>query len=497
METPETKKHWTNGEGYNRYITAELGSFRKNAWKEQITAHFDRDRNLKILDIGTGPGFFSCILAEEGYDVTGIDFSEGMLKCARENAEKLHVSPTFLLMDVNDLQFEDETFDVIVTRNVTWTLEFPEKVYTELRRILKPGGMLLIYDANWHMHWFDEEKLKRVKERERRHLEKYGKEEIVSGGDMEYFARAPLTSTLRPDWDIKTLENLGFDVAVEEDIGRKVYEEWEKELYAESPIFEICAVKKEKSEAENNMHTYWQGRAETFGFSHSKERLSEIGERFQRYLPQEDIKILDVGTGTGIIAVSLAKLGYDVTGVDLCSNMIEKAKENAKALNLDIEFYCTSAGDLPFADSSFDVIVNRNLTWALPDPEETFLQWKRVLKPGGILMYQDANQYYYYHNAEDFENRELYAKIRGGYHRSGGDGDFDPTLCDETAKDLPMAKVNRPYEWDDIALPQMGFDIVAEEIEKPQNKLKYGIAEGFANRFLIVAINNKPEEGGV
>ena len=236
--------YWEDGDNYNRYITSELNSFRKNAWKNQICAHFPKRAKLKILDPGCGPGFFSCILSEEGHQLTGIDSSDGMLAWARKNAELLGVSPTLLHMDINALDFPDESFDAIVTRNVTWTLEYPENVYTELKRLLKPGGKLLIYDANWHLHLYDPEMYDRVLQRERRHLEKYGYEEKIAGDYSTYLESAPLTRIYRPDWDRRFLENnLQMRVTVSEDIGQHLYEQWEKELYAECPLFEICAVK--------------------------------------------------------------------------------------------------------------------------------------------------------------------------------------------------------------------------------------------------------------
>ena len=243
MDDKQRYSQWESGEGYNRYITAELGSFRKAAWKRQILKHFGEGRHLDVLDVGTGPGFFACILSEEGMRVVGIDQSEGMLQKARENAAKLNVTPTFLRMDVNRLDFPDDTFDLIVTRNVTWTLQYPEQVYARLCRVLKPGGTLLIYDANWHAHFYDPELMKKVRAREEAHYRKYGTREIVSNDEMEFLETCPMTRAQRPGWDEKTLEGLGMTVAIEEDIGRFVYEDWEKELYAESPLFEICAVK--------------------------------------------------------------------------------------------------------------------------------------------------------------------------------------------------------------------------------------------------------------
>ena len=325
MNRQDRYRRWENGENYNRYITGELNTFRKDAWKKQLSDHFGGRTDLEILDVGTGPGFFACILSEEGHKVTGIDASEGMLACARENAEKLGVHPVLLQMDLNEMTFDDESFDAIVLRNVSWTLQFPEKVYAEFKRMLRPGGILLIYDANWQLHWYDEAIMERVRAREARHLQKYGWEEIVSNGDLEYYATAPLTRIHRPEWDEKVLANLGFDVTITEDVGRFVYGDWEKELYGESPLFEICAVRRAAPAVQDKMHTYWQGRAASWGKDYTAEMLQPLADRVRRYLPEGELQVLDAGTGPGAVAAAMALLGHRVTGIDLTSNTIRRA----------------------------------------------------------------------------------------------------------------------------------------------------------------------------
>ena len=487
MFSAENKqKVWENGEDYNQYILEELSSFRKAAWKKQLTGHFGDRKDLKILDAGTGPGFFSCILSEEGYDVTGVDFSAGMLHYARENSRRLGVSPRLLRMNLNQITFPDDSFDVIVTRNVTWTLSWPEKVYAEFRRVLKAGGILLIYDANWHAHWYDREKLQRVRAREEAFLKKYGFRRIVSEGNMEYLETCPLTRKTRPVWDENVLEELGFQVTVQEDIGKTLSEEWEKELYGESPLFEICAVKKEREEAENRMRRYWNYRSETYGFS--EEEVDRIAYDFGRFIPGQGRKILDVGCGTGMVSAAMCRLGHQVTATDLTEGMLGQAAKNLSERGLNARFLCTSADNLPFEDNSFDAVVSRLVTWALPDPEEALRQWQRVLKPGGMLIYADGDQYRYLRDRESWEYREKYRELAGWYHQGEP---FDPSLCDETAYHLPLTNLKRPFEWDDVVLPRLGFDIVAEEIYYPQKKLKYGTAEGFSTHFVIAAVNGK------
>ena len=59
---------------------------------------------------------------------------------------------TYCQMDASHLAFADETFDAVVSRNLTWNLEDPEQAYKEWMRVLKKGGILLNYDANWYHH---------------------------------------------------------------------------------------------------------------------------------------------------------------------------------------------------------------------------------------------------------------------------------------------------------------------------------------------------------
>jgi 2-polyprenyl-3-methyl-5-hydroxy-6-metoxy-1,4-benzoquinol methylase len=65
---------------------------------------------------------------------------------------------------------------------------------------------------------------------------------------------------------------------------------------------------------------------------------------------------LDVGCGTGRHAIELAKRGYTVTGIDLSETLLIRAREKAAEQNLNIEFLCHDARDLPF-ESRFDVAI--------------------------------------------------------------------------------------------------------------------------------------------
>ncbi len=110
-------------------------------------------RSVSDLDAGCGPGFFSVLLSGAGHKVTGIDGSAGMLAHAERNAAHYGVSPRLLQGDFAHLLFLDESFDLVVSRNVTHIIREHLKVYGEWLWVLKPGGVLLIFGANWHLSY--------------------------------------------------------------------------------------------------------------------------------------------------------------------------------------------------------------------------------------------------------------------------------------------------------------------------------------------------------
>ncbi|MGD6851762.1 MAG: class I SAM-dependent methyltransferase [Candidatus Bathyarchaeia archaeon] len=114
--------------------------------------------------------------------------------------------------------------------------------------------------------------------------------------------------------------------------------------------------------------------------------ISAVGDKSPR-------KILDVGTGPGFIALMLAEMGHDVTGIDLSTVMLEQARKNAAARSLVIDFRQGDAENLEFSDGSFDVVSNKFLLWTLPNPGKAIAEWFRVLKHGGIMIAIDGDWY--------------------------------------------------------------------------------------------------------
>lgn len=96
-------------------------------------------------------------------------------------------------------------------------------------------------------------------------------------------------------------------------------------------------------------------------------------------------RILDVGCGAGQIAIPLAHKGYDVTGVDIATNLIEQARVRADIEQVDAQFQEGDAEDLNFPDASFDVVISLIGAMFAPRPERVAAELTRVCRPGGTI----------------------------------------------------------------------------------------------------------------
>lgn len=242
----EIESYWsTRAEGYSEVNHKELNGIQKEAWLKTLKRQFPEKKKekLKILDIGTGPGFFPVILAEAGYKVTAVDYTQEMLDTAKKNAGKLCEKIVFHKMDAQNLQFEDNTFDVVISRNLTWNLKDPKGAYREWHRVLKPGGKLLNFDANWYGYLYDDKK-REAYENDRRNVERGSLDDHYLCTDIDRMEKialqVPLSETRRPGWDVKVLKELGASqIQVNEDIWQQVWSEEEKLNYGSTPMFMI------------------------------------------------------------------------------------------------------------------------------------------------------------------------------------------------------------------------------------------------------------------
>lgn len=244
--------YWTDrAHSYSAQNLAEMNDWRRKAWRDLILSYAPQKKQLKILDVGTGPGFFAINLSLAGHDVTAVDVTEHMLWHANANAESYGAEVNFVLHRGEFLPFEDDSFDLIVSRNVIWNLEYPEQALSEWNRVLVPGGRIVYFDANWYLYLYDKDFRREKEAKHAAFYEKYKSHHHVANFSQERVAdleRAayglPLSKKRRPEWDCSVLEEMGMDVKnIIKDIGPKVQDPLEWERDAPIHTFMVCAEK--------------------------------------------------------------------------------------------------------------------------------------------------------------------------------------------------------------------------------------------------------------
>jgi SAM-dependent methyltransferase len=99
------------------------------------------------------------------------------------------------------------------------------------------------------------------------------------------------------------------------------------------------------------------------------------------------MKLLDVGCGTGVVAVTAARSGAEVQGIDLTPQLLERARENCQIAGVQVSLQEGDVEELPFADGRFDVVLSQFAHIFAPRPEIAIAEMLRVLKPGGIIAF--------------------------------------------------------------------------------------------------------------
>lgn len=98
-------------------------------------------------------------------------------------------------------------------------------------------------------------------------------------------------------------------------------------------------------------------------------------------------KVLDVACGTGVVALTAARQGAEVTGLDITPELVAHAKENARIMGLEARFEEGDAEALPYDDGAFDVVVSQFGHMFAPRPEVVTQEMLRVLRPGGTIAF--------------------------------------------------------------------------------------------------------------
>ena len=140
-------------EEYDDWYKGRMGGFADEVETRLALDMFLPCKNHRVLDVGCGTGNFSIKLARLGCRVTGIDLSGKMLAVARRKAKQQAPDITFKRMDVYSLEFPDGYFDDVFSMAAFEFITEPRRAYSEMFRVLKPGGRLLIGTINPESKW--------------------------------------------------------------------------------------------------------------------------------------------------------------------------------------------------------------------------------------------------------------------------------------------------------------------------------------------------------
>jgi ubiquinone/menaquinone biosynthesis C-methylase UbiE len=243
-------EHYWDGQApeFTKVYMYELQGAAYEVWKNILMDNLPKGECLNILDAGCGAGFFGIVLSRFGHRVTETDRSAEMLEEARRNIwpEENNELVRFEQADAQKLDFPDGTYDVVVSRNVTWALPDPEAAYREWLRVLKPGGVLLNFDSNWFLHRRDAE-AKAAYEAGTALVKEAGLKIAVSdhNGELDSCIDAlPLSAIRRPGWDERLLRAMkDLRLTILPSLPDVIYDDYYRLQYRYIPTFMIRAEK--------------------------------------------------------------------------------------------------------------------------------------------------------------------------------------------------------------------------------------------------------------
>ncbi len=214
----------------------EAHSEKKELWQQEFSRYFSHEKPLDILDAGCGAGFFEMVLSPLGHNITGIDLTPEMVEEGQKLLSRHGVYAPLHVMDAEEPDFPEESFDVIVSRNLVWTLPHPAEAYARWKRLLRPGGRLLVFDAEYAKgyHKYDQSQ-----NCSHLMLDDEMKEEC-----HRIYHMLSISALDRPDWDVRALQELGYSEVMADDLVWDRLYASQDDFYMPDRMFSVTAVKK-------------------------------------------------------------------------------------------------------------------------------------------------------------------------------------------------------------------------------------------------------------
>src|SRR3954464_2793260 len=140
---------------------------------------------------------------------------------------------------------------------------------------------------------------------------------------------------------------------------------------------------------------------------------------------------LEIGAGTGYFSLNLLKQGIlsEATCTDVSPGMLDTLAGSAERLHLDVETVVCDAESLPFENNSFDVVFGHAVLHHIPDLERAFAEFRRVLKPGGLVAFcaepsRTGDRLAAYPRRPALPGWPLWRRVMGAREHTGADGSW-------------------------------------------------------------------------
>jgi ubiquinone/menaquinone biosynthesis C-methylase UbiE len=164
----------------------------------------------------------------------------------------------------------------------------------------------------------------------------------------------------------------------------------------ENPHATTSSAPAAESDVQKSITTFWNTVAPFYNSDPSNLPGLESPEyeawvrTIEKLLPAPPVDVLDIGTGTGFVALIASQLGHRTAGLDLSTAMLAEARILAKARGLTVSFHIGDAVEPPLEEASLDAIICRHFLWTLRQPQLALANWFRLLRPNGRVVVIDG-----------------------------------------------------------------------------------------------------------
>lgn len=196
---------------------------------------------------------------------------------------------------------------------------------------------------------------------------------------------------------------------------------------------------------------FWNDCAGSFA-DYTRDCLNDtqwIVNKLNSVVPQgKKLRVADLGTGAGLIAVVFAQLGHDVVATDFSPAMIEEARKISHDYNVDIDFRIDDIEHTQLEKETFDLVVVRDVIYNIRNMRKVSSDVVDLIKPGGILMIVDGNYFLHCHD-EDYLHRHDFFFVRDRKSEYQRMIDLPGNKYDELedmVKSFEANRVCRPYD---------------------------------------------------